>query len=92
MKQWKISPIDEAALKHWKDYTAARDDMLARTHSLAAPWTVVRADRKPEARLAVIRDFLLRQDYAGRERDLLLADPDVVSRYDPILIGSWLGT
>ena len=65
--------------------------MLARTHSLAAPWTVVRADQKAEARLAVIRDFLLRQDYAGKARELLYTDPDVVARYDPDLIGGWLG-
>ncbi len=30
LKQWKISPIDKQATKHWKDYSDARDEMLAR--------------------------------------------------------------
>jgi len=91
LKQWKMSPIDDAALKHWKEYTEARDEMLARTHSLAAPWIVVKADEKPPARLAVIRDFLLRQDYPGKALEALVEDLDVVSRYDRDLIGGWLG-
>jgi len=90
LKQWKMSPIDEAALKHWKEYTAARDEMLARTHSLAAPWMVVRADGKPEARLAVIKDFLMRQDYEGKLQELLAPDPDIVARYDADLTRTWL--
>ena len=28
LKQWKISPVDEAAQKHWRDYSRARDSML----------------------------------------------------------------
>lgn len=38
LKQWKISPIDAVALKHWDAYTSARNDMLARTHNLVSPW------------------------------------------------------
>ena len=30
LKQWKISPIDEKALKHFDDYTQARDSHAAR--------------------------------------------------------------
>lgn len=26
LKQWKVSPVDEVALKHWKAYSAARAD------------------------------------------------------------------
>ncbi len=60
LKQWKISPIDDQANKRWKAYSKARDAMLARTHSIAAPWTVVRGDDKHQARLALIRDLLTR--------------------------------
>jgi polyphosphate kinase 2 len=90
LKQWKISPIDEAALKHFDDYSAARDAMFSRTHSLAAPWTVVRADEKQAARLTVMRDFLQRQDYPGKERELLSVDSDVLARYDRELLRGWL--
>ena len=37
LAQWKVSPIDAKALKHWKDYSRARDEMLRRTHSVFAP-------------------------------------------------------
>ena len=31
LKQWKISPIDNQAQNHWKDYSDARDKMLSKT-------------------------------------------------------------
>ena len=43
LTQWKTSPIDAKALKYWKDYSRARDEMLRRTHSVIAPWRIVRA-------------------------------------------------
>ncbi len=83
LKQWKLSPIDAAALKHWDDYTDARDVMLARTHSASAPWTIVRADDKHTARLNVIRDMLARIDYPKRDKGLAPPDPAVIGRYVP---------
>ena len=81
LKQWKLSPIDAAAQKHWRDYSACRNEMFARTHTASAPWTVVRADDKKLARLNVIRNLLGRVDYAGKERGLALANPDIVFTY-----------
>jgi polyphosphate kinase 2 len=63
LKQWKISPIDEAALKHWSDYSRARDVMLVRTTTKTSPWTVVAANDKKTARLNLIRDLLSRVEY-----------------------------
>jgi polyphosphate kinase len=63
LKQWKISPIDEKALHHFDDYTKARDTMLRRTDSTAAPWMVVRAEDKKKARLAIIADLITRVEY-----------------------------
>lgn len=63
LKQWKISPIDEAALRHWKDYSKARDVMLNRTSTKLSPWTVVSANDKKAARLNLIRDLLSRMEY-----------------------------
>lgn len=68
LKQWKISPIDEAALKHWKDYSKARDAMLQKTSSTVSPWTIVSANDKKTARLNVIRDLLSRIDYKDKGR------------------------
>ncbi|AOV16809.1 polyphosphate kinase 2 [Acidihalobacter aeolianus] len=81
LKQWKMSPIDAAAQKHWDDYSQARNDMFARTHSALAPWTVVRADDKKLARLNVIKDLLTRLDYADKAHDLIRPDPDIVFAY-----------
>jgi len=82
LTQWKISPIDAAAQKHWKDYSKARDDMLARSHRAVAPWTVVRADDKPAARLGIIHDLLARLDYKGKDRAVAKPDRAVVFPYD----------
>jgi polyphosphate kinase 2 len=82
LKQWKISPIDEVAPKHWKEYSAARNEMLARTHSPLSPWFVVRADDKHEARLNLIRHLLSQLDYKGKTKRLVQPDPEVVFAYD----------
>ncbi len=81
LTQWKVSPIDETALKHWKDYSRARNEMLARTHTLIVPWHVVRADDKQRARLNVIRDLLSRLDYSGRSPKIRPPDPEIVFPY-----------
>lgn len=80
LKQWKISPIDEKALKHFDDYTKARDAMLSETDSAAAPWVVVRADNKKTARLALIQDLLSRMEYKDEIR--FPPDPKIVRRFD----------
>lgn len=82
LKQWKLSPIDAQAPKLWKAYSRARDRMLERTHSSAAPWTITRADDKEHARLNIIRDLLWRLEYPGRHRKLQRPDPDVIFAYD----------
>jgi polyphosphate kinase 2 len=80
LKQWKISPIDEKALKHFDDYTAARDAMLHATDSAAAPWLVVRAGDKKAARLAIIADIVGRIGYRNATPPPL--DDTVLRRFD----------
>src|SRR6185369_16072837 len=48
LKALKISPLDAVAQAKWDDYSRARDEMLSRTHTEEAPWTVVHTDRKPQ--------------------------------------------
>jgi polyphosphate kinase 2 len=81
LKQWKLSPIDEAAQGHWADYSTARNIMLARTDTAEAPWTVVHADDKHAARLNVIRNLLTRLTYRDKNEGLLTADPGIVFPY-----------
>jgi polyphosphate kinase 2 len=82
LTQWKISGLDEVALKKWKQYTRARNEMLVRTHNLITPWTVVRADDKPLTRLNVIKDMLNRLDYAGKDGSLISPDPRIIMPFD----------
>ena len=93
LKAWKNSPVDRKAQKKWKAYSEARDAMLAHTHSLVAPWAVVRADDKAAARLGIIADIIAR--LAGPEAVEILPDlvfdPAVVFPYDPVAAASgWL--
>jgi polyphosphate kinase 2 len=78
LKQWKISPIDAAAIKKWKEYSEARDAMFMHTSHDAAPWHIVKADVKKTARLNVIRHLLNCVDYKGKDEKLLAVDPDIV--------------
>ena len=82
LKQWKVSPIDGQAIKRWKAYSRARDEMLARSHSPNTPWTLVHADDKRLARLNVIGDLLGRLHYAGKDERLIRPDPKIVFAYD----------
>ena len=86
LKQWKLSPVDAKATKYWDDYSKARNQMLTRTHTEAAPWIIVRADDKETAQLNVIQDLLSRLDYKHRDKRLIKPDRDIVRDFDPTLI------
>jgi polyphosphate kinase 2 len=55
LKALKVSPLDAEAQKRWDAYSAARDEMLRRTHTDETPWVCVRADHKKAARLNILR-------------------------------------
>ncbi|MEO7889389.1 MAG: polyphosphate kinase 2 [Vicinamibacterales bacterium] len=82
LKQWKVSPIDGQAVRRWKAYSAARNEMLARTHNPTAPWTLVRANDKRLARLNIIKDLLGRLHYQDKEKRLIRPDRKIVFPYD----------
>jgi polyphosphate kinase 2 len=84
LKIWKLSPMDYAAMAKWDAYTAARDEMLAATHTKTAPWTFVRTNDKKRGRLAVIRHVLGALDYAGKDKKAIgKADPLILSKAQP---------
>mgnify|MGYP001357910132 CR=1 FL=1 len=82
LTQWKVSTLDDLALKKWKQYSLARDEMLAHTHNPIAPWTIVSADDKHLARLNIIKDLLSRLHYADKDARLIPPDPRIVFAYD----------
>jgi polyphosphate kinase 2 len=62
-KTWKLSPIDLASYTRWDDYTEARDDMFAASHTAWAPWHMARSDDKHRARLNIISHLLAQIPY-----------------------------
>nr|WP_318272646.1 polyphosphate kinase 2 [Paracoccus saliphilus] len=75
LKQWKLSPIDVDGLARWDDYSDAIRETLSLSHSPIAPWTLIRADDKRRARIAVIQTVLRAVDFAGRD-DAVIGVPD----------------
>lgn len=80
-KNWKFSAADIAERQYWKQYMKAYEKCLSATSTHQAPWYIVPADDKPNARLIVSRIVLdtleqLRMHYpkssAGRRRELRL--------------------
>jgi polyphosphate kinase len=58
VRQWKLSPMDLPSRRRWYDYSRARDAMLKRTDTRAAPWRLVWSDDKRAARLNTIAYLL----------------------------------
>jgi PPK2 family polyphosphate:nucleotide phosphotransferase len=54
-KNWKFSQDDLAERKYWNQYMAAYEECLSATSTKSAPWHVVPADDKLNARLIVSR-------------------------------------
>jgi PPK2 family polyphosphate:nucleotide phosphotransferase len=52
-KNWKLSLADIKGRKRWDDYQRAYEDCLAATSTKGAPWHIVPADDKKNARLIV---------------------------------------
>ena len=52
-KNWKFSLADIHERKYWKQYMKAYEDCLSATSTQHAPWYVVPADDKENARLIV---------------------------------------
>jgi polyphosphate kinase 2 len=58
IKRWKLSPMDLQSRTHWVDYSRAKDAMFDHTDIKQAPWYVVEADVKMQARINCITHLL----------------------------------
>lgn len=83
LKHWKSSPIDAVAVELWDQYSAARDQMLEKTHTPAAPWNIVAADDKRRARINVLRHLLRTLHNSHAADSVEPPDPDVLFAYEP---------
>jgi polyphosphate kinase 2 len=82
LKTLKISPLDKVAQEKWDAYSAARDEMLRRTHAAEAPWTIVHTDKKMEARIAIMRHLLKVLAPKAIAKSVEKPDPKVLYEFD----------
>ncbi|MDH3755826.1 MAG: polyphosphate kinase 2 [Acidimicrobiia bacterium] len=79
LRQWKLSEIDVQAQDLWDEFTERKYEMLRRTHTSRAPWTIIRSKDKHKARLNAMRVILGAVDYADRNMSLdFVPDPEIV--------------
>lgn len=79
LRQWKLSEIDLQAQEYWDDFTEMKHRMLERSSSTPAPWTIIRSNSKPRARLNALKVILNSVDYADRDPELdFTIDPEIV--------------
>jgi PPK2 family polyphosphate:nucleotide phosphotransferase len=72
-KNWKFSEADIIERKFWDQYMEAYEDCLSATSTKAAPWHVVPADDKLNARLIISRIVI------DALKDLKMSYPDVTA-------------
>jgi polyphosphate kinase 2 len=58
LRQWKLSEVDVQAQERWDDFTNVKYEMLRRTHTTHAPWTIIRSNDKHSARLNAMKVIL----------------------------------
>ena len=79
LRQWKLSEVDIQAQDRWDDFTNAKYDMLKRSHTSSAPWTIVRSNNKHAARLNVFKVILNSVPYKRVNENLdFTPDSDIV--------------
>ena len=79
LRQWKLSEVDLQAQEKWDDFSEQKYEMLRRTHTSQAPWTVIRSDNKHLARLNVMKLILNSVPYQRLNDKLdLVTDPKIV--------------
>jgi len=79
LRQWKLSEVDVQAQERWDDFTNVKHEMLKKTHTTHAPWTVIRSIDKHQARLNVMKVILNSVPYTRLDNELdFVPSPEVV--------------
>jgi len=63
LKKWKFTEVDSKAQILWDKYTKYKDEMFAKTNTKIAPWNIINADRKNDARIEAINLILKNISY-----------------------------
>ena len=79
LRQWKLSEIDLQAQDKWDEFTNMKYEMLKTSHTVYAPWTVIRSDDKFKARLNAMKVILNSVDYEKRDDNIdFVPDSEIV--------------
>ncbi|MCU7809563.1 MAG: polyphosphate kinase 2, partial [Candidatus Thiodiazotropha sp. (ex Semelilucina semeliformis)] len=79
LRQWKLSEIDVQAQDRWDEFTQQKYDMLKRTNTTHAPWTIIRSNDKHRARLNAMKVILNSVPYERFDAELnFVPEPEVV--------------
>lgn len=68
LKKWKMSPVDDKAQELWNVYTKYKKSMFAQTDTELAPWTILSADIKIDARIEAIQFVLDKLPYKKKKK------------------------
>jgi polyphosphate kinase len=77
-KRWKLSPMDLESRRLYREYSQAKDDMLAFSDTAESPWWMIPADEKRRARLNCISHLLSSVPY----EDVMPDPPSLPPRDD----------
>ena len=58
LKRWKMTAVDKKAQALWDEYTSYKVKMFEATNTENAPWIIIDANKKPDARLKAITHIL----------------------------------
>ena len=79
LRQWKLSEVDLQAQERWDDFTNQKYEMLKKSHTNHAPWTVIRSNDKYQARLNAMRVILNAVPYQRGDQSLdFVPNPEIV--------------
>lgn len=69
VKKWKFSAVDQRAQVLWHEYSKYKNLMFEKTNTDIAPWTIIKANRKTQARTESINLLLQRIPYKRQDLD-----------------------
>ncbi len=79
LRQWKLSEIDAQAQDRWDEFTRQKYEMIKRTHTSNAPWTIIRSNNKYRARINAMKVILNAVPYERTDKELdFVPDPEIV--------------
>ncbi len=65
LKKWKLTPVDMRAQELWDEYTQYKEKMFRTTDTPNAPWIIIKANRKTEARVSALEHIISAVPYKG---------------------------